>query len=60
MPELAHANEMNPWFKIFALMVVGGVAKALFAPQWRPISPAVTQGIMTGIDRGMNKSEKEI
>lgn len=49
---MAANDQISPWFKIFALMVVGGVAKALFAPQWRPISPAVVQGIRDGVERG--------
>lgn len=28
-------NKDNNWFKLFALMVVGGVAKALFGPEPR-------------------------
>jgi hypothetical protein len=34
-------NENN-WFKLFALMVVGGVAKSLFGP---PPAPRITQYI---------------
>lgn len=34
-------NNMSPWFKLFALSIVGGVAKSLFAPQWRPVAPTI-------------------
>ena len=49
---VAANDQISPWVKIVALMVVGGVAKALFAPQWRPISPAVVKGIQDGLERG--------
>lgn len=53
MAEVTNTN-MSPVYKIIALMVVGGVAKALFAPQWRPVSPAIAQGVMSGIDKGIS------
>lgn len=35
----------NNWFKLFALMVVGGVAKSLFAPTPAVVRPAVTKAV---------------
>lgn len=49
-------SQMSPWFKIFALMIVGGVAKSLFGPQWRPTFPTVNQASSDGVSKSPKMS----
>lgn len=54
---MSNSTEPSPWFKIFALMVVGGVAKALFAPQWRPVGPVITKGVTEGFQKSIDAAK---